>query len=74
MARGGTENSCIHIHSQEFFLWQANPVRCVNGIYVPQGIGIPGIFATYPRIESFSWALAWRLELLPNFPVIPRCT
>ena len=68
------QNNCAPIHSEEFFPWQANLARCANSIYVPQGIGMPGILATYPRIETFSWALARRLELLPDFPVILKCT
>jgi hypothetical protein len=39
-----------------------------------QPIAIPRILAAYPRIESFLWALAQRLQLLPNFPAIPGCT
>ena len=66
-----SENNCIHTHSQECFPWQANLVHCANGIYVPQGIGIPGILATYPWIETFLWALARRLQLLLDLPAIP---
>ena len=65
-----SENNCVHIHLQKFLPQQANLVLRGNGIYVPQGIGIPGILATYPRIETFSWALARRLQLLLNLPAI----
>jgi hypothetical protein len=64
------QNNCAHTHSQEFFPWQATLVCCANGIYISQGNGMPEILATYPRIETFSWALTQRLQLLLDLPAI----